>query len=175
MQRSTRPTRIWMRYGSAGHLDDRESIEILKDGETVFPKLTDAIEPGQSVDSFHQHEFLARRRTSSPNFHAKTDPTHPFDPLNPTIGTPVVGERFHEVLKTKAGQPLLPTNVLVQDIPFVDQIPVISYLLKSIFGLNPDTADEVEGVLSGQSGRGSLVLRSLHFPTFLRSCTARRW
>ena len=96
------------------------------------------------------------------------DPVHPFDPQNQKLGKPVVEERLHEILKTKAGA-LSSTNVLVQDIPFVDQKPVISYLLRR--WVNPDTADEVKEFFRGRrvAVRVSSVLSLSNFQTFMHA------
>ncbi len=142
-------------------------VEILKDGETVFPKLTDAIsQANRSIHFMNMNFWLGAGLITK--FPAKNDPVHPFDPQNPKLGKPVVGERFHEILKTKAGT-LSSTNVLVQDIPFVDQIPVISYLLRR--WVNPDTADEVKEFFRGSrvAVRLSSVLSLSNFPTFMHA------
>ena len=144
-------------------------VEILKDGETLFPKLTDAIgKATQSVNFINMNFWLGANLITK--FPAKNDPTDPFDPQNPKIGVPVTGERFHEILKTKAGA-LASTNVLVQDIPFIDQIPVISYLLRRFAGMNPDTADEVKEFFRGSKVGVRLfsVLSLANFPTFMHA------
>ncbi|MGZ8532336.1 MAG: phospholipase D-like domain-containing protein [Candidatus Binatia bacterium] len=144
-------------------------VEILKDGETLFPQLTDAIgKASKSVNFINMNFWLGANLITK--FPAKNDPTHPFDPENPKIGVPVAGERFHEILKTKSGS-LASTNVLVQDIPFIDQIPVISYLLRRFAGMNPDTADEVKEFFRGRKVGVRLfsVLSLANFPTFLHA------
>jgi len=145
------------------------SIEILKDGETVFPKLTDAIsQASRSVHFMNMNLWLGAGLITK--FPAKNDPVHPFDPQNPKIGEPVAGERFHEILRTRAGG-LSAANVLVQDIPFVDQIPVISTTLRWLFGVNPDTADEVKEFFRGTrvAVRLSSILSLSNFPTFMHA------
>lgn len=144
-------------------------VEILKDGETLFPQLTDAIgKASKSVNFINMNFWLGANLITK--FPAKNDPTHPFDPENPKIGVPVAGERFHEILKTKSGG-LASANVLVQDIPFVDQIPVISYLLRRFAGMNPDTADEVKEFFRGSRVGIRLfsVLSLSNFPTFMHA------
>ena len=144
-------------------------VEILKDGETLFPKLTDDIsKANQSIHFINMNFWLGANLITK--FPAKNDPTNPFDPQNPKIGVPVAGEKFHEILKTKAGT-LASTNVLVQDIPFIDQIPVISYLLRRFAGMNPDTADEVKEFFRGSRVGVRLfsVLSLSNFPTFMHA------
>jgi phosphatidylserine/phosphatidylglycerophosphate/cardiolipin synthase-like enzyme len=144
-------------------------VEILKDGETMFPKLTDAIKQAQSSIRFMNMNFWLGGNLIT-KFPAINDPLNPFDPLNPKIGQPVAGEKFHEVLKTRAAA-LSAADVLVQDIPFIDQIPVISYLLRRFFGVNPDTADEVKEFFRGSrvGVRLSSVLSLSNFPTFMHA------
>jgi phosphatidylserine/phosphatidylglycerophosphate/cardiolipin synthase-like enzyme len=144
-------------------------VEILKDGETLFPQLTDAIgKANQSIRFINMNFWLGANLITK--FPPKNDPTHPFDPLNPKIGVPVVGERFHEILKTRAiAKKLSSTNVLVQDIPFIDQIPVIPYLLRRLKDI--DTADEVTEFFRGSPVAVRLlsVLSLSNLPTFMHA------
>lgn len=144
-------------------------LEVLKDGETLFPKLTDAVSQAQqSIHCVNMNFWLGPGLITK--FPAKNDPVHPFDPENPQIGVPVAGERIHEILKTKSTG-LSTTDVLVQDVPFVDQIPVISFLLRRLFGVNPDTADEVKEFFRGTSVavRVLSILSHFNLPTFLHA------
>jgi phosphatidylserine/phosphatidylglycerophosphate/cardiolipin synthase-like enzyme len=118
-------------------------VEILKDGETVFPQLTDEIRQAQSsVNLMNMNFWLGKQLIT------KFDQT--FIPDNPQLGVPVKGEKIHEVLKNRA-KVLNSANVLVQDVPFIDQLPVISYLLRVIpfIGINPDSSDEVKECFRG--------------------------
>ncbi len=146
-------------------------IELLKDGEALFPALTDDIE--NAVKSIH---FVNMNFWISANlitkFPSPTDPANPFDPMNPKPGVPVKGKTVHEILKAKAKSGAIqPLQVLVQDIPFVDQIPVISFLLKRFFGVNPDTADEVKNFFADSPVQVRLlsVLTSFNLPTFMHA------
>ena len=142
-------------------------LEVLKDGETLFPKLTDAVSQAkQTVHCMNMNFWIGPGLITK--FPAKNDPVNPFDPQNPKIGVPVVGERIHEVLKTKAAG-LSATDVLVQDVPFVDQIPVISFLLRNT--VNPDSADEVKTFFRGSPVIVRLlsILSHFNFPTFMHA------
>src|ERR1043166_80892 len=142
-------------------------LEVLKDGETLFPKLTDAVSQAkQTVHCMNMNFWIGPGLITK--FPAKNDPVNPFDPQNPKIGVPVVGERIHEVLKTKASG-LSATDVLVQDVPFVDQIPVISFLLRNT--INPDSADEVKTFFRGSPVIVRLlsILSHFNFPTFMHA------
>jgi phosphatidylserine/phosphatidylglycerophosphate/cardiolipin synthase-like enzyme len=142
-------------------------LEVLKDGETLFPKLTDAVSQAkQTVHCMNMNFWIGPGLITK--FPAKNDPVNPFDPQNPKIGVPVGGERIHEVLKTKAAG-LSATDVLVQDVPFVDQIPVISFLLRNT--VNPDSADEVKNFFRGSPVVVRLlsILSHFNFPTFMHA------
>jgi phosphatidylserine/phosphatidylglycerophosphate/cardiolipin synthase-like enzyme len=150
---------------------DGNKVEILKDGETMFPAITDAVEQANSsINCINMNFWLGKNLVTK--FPAINDPTNPFDPLNPPIGQPVAGKRFHEALLARAkdtARPLSSANVLVQDIPFVDQLPVISFLLRGLF--NPDSADEVKQFFQGSpvSVRLMSVLAASNFPTFMHA------
>ena len=81
-------------------------VVLLKDGETLFPLLTDAI--NQASTSIH---FM------NMNFWLGKNLVTKFIPDPPPDNVPVNGLRVHEILKSKATT-LTATNVLVQDIPF---------------------------------------------------------
>lgn len=144
-------------------------VVILKDGETLFPELTDAIKKAENSIHFTNMNFWLGEYLIT-KFPGKNDPVHPFDPVNPEIGTPVVGEKIHEILKARAGA-LSSTNVIVQDIPFIDQIPVISHLLRRFFGLDPDSVDEVKEFFQGSQVcvRTFSILSHSNFPSFMHA------
>ncbi len=142
-------------------------LEVLKDGEALFPRLTDAVSGAkQTIHCMNMNFWLGPGLITK--FPAKNDPVHPFDPLNPKIGVPVAGERIHEVLKTKAAG-LSTTDVLVQDVPYVDHIPLISFLLRHC--VNPDSADEVKDFFRGSPVVVRLlsILSHFNFPTFMHA------
>jgi phosphatidylserine/phosphatidylglycerophosphate/cardiolipin synthase-like enzyme len=148
-------------------------VTVLNDGESMFPAITDAIEQANSsINCINMNFWLGKNLIT--RFPAVNDPNHPFDPRNPAIGQPVVGTRFHEALLARAKdttKPLSSTNVLVQDVPFIDQIPVISFLLRRFLGVNPDSADEVKEFFrnSPVGVRLMSVLSASNFPTFMHA------
>ena len=118
-------------------------VEILKDGVTMFPMLTDAVAQAQHTINFMNLHFWLGE-----NLITEFDET--FIPDHPQEGVPVIGQRIHEILKNRAAS-LSSTNILVHDVPFVDQIPVISYLLRRFVDMNPDTFDEVKDYFQGST------------------------
>jgi phosphatidylserine/phosphatidylglycerophosphate/cardiolipin synthase-like enzyme len=117
-------------------------IEVLRDGDAVFPAITDAVKQAKkSINLMNMNFWISEQLIT------KFDPT--FMPENPQQNVAVPGEKLHEALKAQSQN--IPVNVIVQNVPFIDQIPVISYLLRVIpfIGLNPDTLDEVKQFFQG--------------------------
>ncbi len=123
-------------------------VVLLKDGETLFPLLTDAI--NQASTSIH---FM------NMNFWLGKNLVTKFIPDPPPDNVPVNGLRVHEILKSKATT-LTATNVLVQDIPFFGRI----------FGADTDGLVEDFFKGSGASVRSlPIFLSLLNLPSFMHA------
>jgi len=85
-------------------------VVILKDGETMFPMLTDAINNASTSIHFMNMNFWLGKGLVTK-----------FIPDPPSSNVPVNGLRVHEILKVKAAS-LRSTNILVQDIPVFGRI-----------------------------------------------------
>jgi phosphatidylserine/phosphatidylglycerophosphate/cardiolipin synthase-like enzyme len=121
----------------------RNQVTLLTDGAKVFPELNkDVNDAKESINFMNLNFWLDKTLITKFEEYAPGDP---FDPINPKIGVAVKGEGIHEVLMRRASPPdPLDIRILVHDVSFVDQIPIISYLLKVIADVNPDTFDEVK-------------------------------
>jgi phosphatidylserine/phosphatidylglycerophosphate/cardiolipin synthase-like enzyme len=123
-------------------------VVILKDGEMLFPLLTDAI--NQASTSIH---FM------NMNFWLGKNLVTKFIPDPPPDNVPVNGLRVHEILKSKAAT-LASTNILVQDIPFFGRI----------FGADTDGLVEDFFKGSGASVRSlPIFLSLLNLPSFMHA------
>lgn len=123
-------------------------VVILKDGETLFPLLTDAInKAGISIHFMNMNFWLGKNLVTK------------FIPDPPPENVPVNGLRVHEILKSKAAT-LASTNILVQDIPFFGRI----------FGADTDGLVENFFKGSGASVRSlPIFLSLLNLPSFMHA------
>jgi len=116
-------------------------VVILKDGEKLFPLLTDDInKAGTSIHFMNMNFWLGKNLITK------------FVPDPPPENVPVNGLRIHEILKTKAAT-LASINILVQDVP----------LFGRIFGADTD------GLVEDFFKNSSASVRS--FPIFLSPLT----